>query len=102
MTESQATSGAGPAGPLFTRSGSESSAPGRGSFLPTNREEMARRGWEELDILLISGDAYVDHPSFGAAVIGRCLEREGFRVGVLAQPDWRSDADFQRLPAPKL
>ena len=52
------------------------------------REEMRARGWEELDVLIITGDAYVDHPSFGAAVVGRVLEAEGYRVGIVAQPDW--------------
>jgi hypothetical protein len=55
-----------------------------------SREEMDALGWDSCDIILISGDAYVDHPSFGAAVIGRVLERQGFRVGIIAQPDWHS------------
>jgi uncharacterized radical SAM protein YgiQ len=76
------------------------SAPAR--FLPTTREEMAARGWSELDVLLVTGDAYVDHPSFGAAVIGRVLEARGWRVGVVAQPDWRTPADVARLGRPRL
>lgn len=56
-------------------------------FLPINRKEARRRGWEELDFVLVSGDAYVDHPSFGTALVGRLLEHEGFRVGIIAQPD---------------
>lgn len=72
------------------------------SFLPTTRDEMRARGWEELDVLLVSGDAYVDHPSFGTAVIGRVLEAQGLRVGVVAQPDWRSPADVARLGRPRL
>ncbi len=71
-------------------------------FLPTTRAEMAARGWSELDVLLVTGDAYVDHPSFGAAVIGRVLEAQGFRVGVVAQPDWSGPADVARLGRPRL
>ena len=71
-------------------------------FLPTSREEMRERGWEELDVLLLTGDAYVDHPSFGAALIGRLLESLGYRVGILAQPDWRTLSDFQALGRPSL
>jgi len=73
-----------------------------GKLLPTSRREMQERGWRELDVLLVTGDAYVDHPSFGAAVIGRLLESLGYRVGVLAQPDWRGTADFQALGRPRL
>ncbi|MFI5301208.1 MAG: YgiQ family radical SAM protein [Polyangiales bacterium] len=58
------------------------------AFLPTTRDELAARGWSQLDVLLVSGDAYVDHPSFAAAIIGRALEREGFKVGIVAQPRW--------------
>jgi uncharacterized radical SAM protein YgiQ len=71
-------------------------------FLPTTKAEMADRGWDELDVLLITGDAYVDHPSFGAAVIGRVLEAEGCRVGIVAQPDWKTIDDFRRLGRPRL
>jgi uncharacterized radical SAM protein YgiQ len=71
-------------------------------FLPTSREELAARGFAELDVLLVTGDAYVDHPSFGAAVIGRVLEARGWRVGVVAQPDWRTPADIARLGRPRL
>lgn len=63
---------------------------------------MTARGWTELDIILISGDAYVDHPSYGAAVIGRVLESAGYRVGIIAQPDWKSTKDFMRFGMPKL
>src|SRR5512137_593143 len=77
-------------------------APAARSFLPMHRSELAARGWKELDVLLVSGDAYVDHPSFGAAVIGRVLEAQGFRVGIVAQPDWRSTADVLRLGRPRL
>ncbi len=78
------------------------SGPDPAWFLPTTRDEMAARGWAELDVLLVAGDAYVDHPSFGAAVIGRVLEARGWRVGVVAQPDWRSPADIARLGRPRL
>jgi uncharacterized radical SAM protein YgiQ len=71
-------------------------------FLPTSREEMDARGWSDLDVLLVSGDAYVDHPSFGAAVIGRVLLANGWRVGVVAQPDWRTTVDVLRLGRPRL
>lgn len=71
-------------------------------FLPIFPEEVAERGWEALDFIVISGDAYVDHPSFGTAIISRVLESEGFRVGIIPQPDWRSLADFQRLGRPRL
>lgn len=61
-------------------------------FLPTSRKEMERLGWDCLDVILVSGDAYVDHPSFAASVIGRVIQAEGFRVGIIPQPDWRGDA----------
>jgi uncharacterized radical SAM protein YgiQ len=72
------------------------------TFLPTTRQEMAQRGWSELDVLLLTGDAYVDHPSFGVAVIGRLLESRGYRVGIIAQPDWRSPEGFLTLGRPRL
>jgi uncharacterized radical SAM protein YgiQ len=72
------------------------------NFLPTCREEMAARGWKELDVLLVTGDAYVDHPSFGMAIIGRALESKGFRVGIVAQPRWSSTEDLLVMGAPKL
>jgi uncharacterized radical SAM protein YgiQ len=71
-------------------------------FLPLSPEEGERLGLDQFDIILISGDAYVDHPSFGTALIGRVLWDAGFTVGVIAQPDWRSDTDFTRLGAPRL
>ena len=74
----------------------------RERFLPVSKEDMARRGWEEYDFLLITGDAYVDHPTFGPAVIGRVLEAEGYRVAVLAQPDWRKLSSFTALGRPRL
>lgn len=72
-------------------------------WLPTTKKEVELRGWDELDVILFSGDAYVDHPSFGAAVIGRTLEAMGLRVAVVPQPDWRGDyRDFKKLGAPRL
>ncbi len=71
-------------------------------FLPVTKQDMKDRGWDELDFLYISGDAYVDHPSFGHAIITRLLESEGYRVGIIAQPDWRKNDDFMMLGRPKL
>lgn len=72
------------------------------SFLPISQNDLKERGWNELDIILVNGDAYVDHPSYGAALIGRVLEDAGFKVGIIAQPDWRSLDDFKRLGRPRL
>ena len=72
------------------------------AFLPTSKEEMRARGWDELDVLIVSGDAYVDHPAFGASLIGRFLEKRGFRVGVIAQPRWTDPDDLLRLGRPRL
>ncbi|MEJ2647879.1 MAG: YgiQ family radical SAM protein [Sedimentisphaerales bacterium] len=71
-------------------------------FLPTTPEEVHQRGWKYVDIILITGDAYVDHPSFGVALIGRWLEKLGYRVAILAQPDWRSVEQFRSLGKPRL
>ena len=71
-------------------------------FLPINKQDMEERGWEQLDFILITGDAYVDHPSFGAAIIGRLLESEGFKVGIIAQPEWTNIRDFKKLGEPRL
>ena len=72
-------------------------------WLPTTKKEVELRGWDELDVILFSGDAYVDHPSFGAAVIGRILEAEGLRVAIIPQPNWRDDLrDFKKLGRPRL
>ncbi len=70
--------------------------------LPMSRAEMDELGWDSCDIIIVSGDAYVDHPSFGMALIGRVLEAQGFRVGMIAQPDWMSAKDFQQLGRPNL
>ncbi|MBR3149549.1 MAG: YgiQ family radical SAM protein [Eubacterium sp.] len=71
-------------------------------FLPINKSEMRKRGWDEVDFVYVSGDAYVDHPSFGAAIITRVLEAKGFKVAVLSQPDWSSTADFVQFGKPRL
>ena len=72
-------------------------------FLPTTKKELELRGWEEVDVILFSADAYVDHPSFGAAVIGRTLEAAGYRVAIVPQPDWHGDyRDFKKLGRPRL
>lgn len=75
---------------------------GTAKFLPTTRAEMDALGWDSCDIIVVTGDAYVDHPSFGMAVIGRMLEAQGFRVGIIAQPDWQSADPFKVLGRPNL
>lgn len=75
---------------------------GPSPFLPTSREEMDALGWDSCDIIIVTGDAYVDHPSFGMAVIGRVLEAQGFRVGIISQPDWSSKDAFMSLGKPNL
>ncbi|MGA1319109.1 MAG: YgiQ family radical SAM protein, partial [Rubrivivax sp.] len=75
---------------------------GTAPFLPMSRQEMERLGWDACDIIIVTGDAYVDHPSFGMAVIGRTLEAQGFRVGIIAQPDWHSAEPFRALGRPTL
>ncbi len=75
---------------------------GNAPFLPMSRTEMDKLGWDSCDIILVTGDAYVDHPSFGMAIIGRMLEAQGFRVGIIAQPDWHSKDAFQQLGKPNL
>ena len=71
-------------------------------FLPMSRDEMDELGWDSCDVILVTGDAYVDHPSFGMAIIGRALEAQGFRVGIIAQPDWTDDDSFSVLGPPNL
>src|SRR5712675_11136 len=71
-------------------------------FLPMSRAEMAQLGWEQCDVIIVTGDAYVDHPSFGAALIGRVLEAQGLRVGIIAQPDWHGTESFRALGEPRL
>ncbi len=75
---------------------------GTAPFLPMSRAEMDELGWDSCDIILVTGDAYVDHPSFGMAIIGRVLEAQGFRVGMIAQPDWKSAEPFKALGKPNL
>jgi uncharacterized radical SAM protein YgiQ len=91
-----------PARDLFSYRKYWASRFGTAPFLPMTREEMDALGWDTCDIIVVTGDAYVDHPSFGMAIIGRVLEAQGFRVGMIAQPDWRSTADFERLGKPNL
>src|SRR5580704_3703879 len=71
-------------------------------FLPTTRAAMDALGWDSCDVVLITGDAYIDHPSFGMALVGRLLEAQGFRVGIISQPDWRSAEPFRALGKPNL
>ncbi|MBR1644365.1 MAG: YgiQ family radical SAM protein [Bacteroidales bacterium] len=83
----------------------EPSSPRRleGSFIPITLEEVRRRGWEQVDVVFVSGDAYVDHPSFGTAVLARTLEAAGYRVAIIPQPNWRDDLrDFKKFGAPRL
>jgi len=75
---------------------------GTAKFLPTSRAEMDELGWDSCDIIIVTGDAYIDHPSFGMAVIGRFLESQGFRVGIIAQPDWTDLQEFKKLGEPNL
>ena len=75
---------------------------GTAPFLPMSRAEMDELGWDSCDVIIVTGDAYVDHPSFGMAIVGRLLEAQGFRVGMIAQPDWRGSGDFTALGAPNL
>src|SRR5690554_4565345 len=71
-------------------------------FLPTTKKEVEKLGWDYIDVILFTGDAYIDHPSFGTAVIGRYLEHLGYRVAIVPQPNWRDDLrDFRKLGAPR-
>jgi len=88
--------------PLFSHRKYWAECFGTAPELPMSRAEMDALGWDSCDIIIVTGDAYVDHPSFGMAVIGRLLEAHGFRVGIIAQPDWSSTADFEALGAPNL
>ena len=91
-----------PAKPLFSYRKYWAHRFGPAPFLPMSRAEMDQLGWDECDIILVTGDAYIDHPSFGMALIGRLLEAQGFRVGIISQPSWHSADDFRRLGKPKL
>jgi uncharacterized radical SAM protein YgiQ len=90
------------AGPLFSLDKANVAGSPPAAFLPTTRAEMDALGWQQCDVIIVTGDAYVDHPSFGMAIIGRVLEAQGFRVGIIAQPDWHSTRDFEALGAPRL
>ena len=87
--------------PLFAPAAG-AARPRAAPFLPTSRAEMDALGWDACDVIIVTGDAYVDHPSFGMAIIGRVLEAQGFKVGIIAQPDWRSTEDISRLGRPRL
>jgi uncharacterized radical SAM protein YgiQ len=86
----------------MTRPGKSSHRSDPTAFLPMTRAEMTARGWDELDVLFVSGDAYVDHPAFGAPLLARLLEAEGYRVGILAQPDWRNPEALRSMGRPRL
>ncbi|MBL3568192.1 YgiQ family radical SAM protein [Rhodovulum sulfidophilum] len=88
--------------PLFSPSRRPSSGRPAAPFLPMSRAEMAALGWDECDVIVVTGDAYVDHPSFGMAIIGRLLEAQGYRVGIISQPDWQSAEPFRALGRPRL
>ena len=88
--------------PLFSHRKYWAARFGIAPFLPMSRAEMDQLGWDSCDIILVTGDAYVDHPSFGMAIIGRLLEAQGFRVGIIAQPDWTSAEPFRALGPPNL
>lgn len=72
------------------------------AFLPITKQEIEQLGWDVPDFVLVTGDAYVDHPTFGVAIISRLLESYGYKIAILAQPDWRTDRDFTRFGQPKL
>jgi len=74
----------------------------RPTALPMSLDEARRRGWDELDVVIVAGDAYIDHPSFAMAILGRVLEAAGFRVGIVSQPDWRKVDDWRRFGRPRL
>jgi uncharacterized radical SAM protein YgiQ len=88
--------------PLFSSVVANAAGQKPAAFLPTSRAEMQALGWDHCDIIIVTGDAYVDHPSFGMAIIGRVLEAQGFKVGIIAQPDWHSTRDFEALGEPRL
>ncbi|MFZ4807746.1 MAG: YgiQ family radical SAM protein [Hyphomicrobiaceae bacterium] len=91
-----------PVKPLFSYRKHWAHRFGTAPFLPMTRAEMDALGWDQCDVILVTGDAYVDHPSFGMAIVGRLLEAQGFRVGILAQPDWQSAEPFKALGEPAL
>lgn len=71
-------------------------------YLPIDQEDMKKRGWDQVDFVYVCGDAYVDHPSFGMAIITRVLEAHGFRIGIIAQPDWKQEESIQVFGRPRL
>ncbi|MEC5320527.1 YgiQ family radical SAM protein [Brenneria populi subsp. brevivirga] len=91
-----------PERPLFSYPRYWAGGYGTAPFFPMSQAEMARLGWDSCDVIIVTGDAYVDHPSFGMAIVGRMLEAQGFRVGIISQPDWTSKDDFMRLGKPNL
>ncbi len=91
-----------PAKPIFSYRKHWAERFGVAPFLPMSRAEMQALGWDSCDVIIVTGDAYIDHPSFGMALVGRLIEAQGFRVGIISQPDWRSAADFRRLGKPNL
>jgi uncharacterized radical SAM protein YgiQ len=99
---SMSVSGLQNAKPLFSYRKYWAQRFGTAPFLPMTRAEMEDLGWDSCDIILVTGDAYIDHPSFGMAIIGRLLESHGFRVGIISQPDWRDPTDFRQLGKPNL
>src|ERR1017187_5372271 len=88
--------------PDFASPAPQGAAAAAAPFLPTSRAEMHALGWEQCDVIIVTGDAYVDHPSFGMAIVGRVLEAQGLRVGIIAQPDWHSAEPFRAVGAPRL
>ena len=102
MVASQAALGFHPTNMAVTPGKARGSQVSDNGFLPMTRAEMTAKGWSELDVLIITGDAYVDHPSFGSAMIGRVLENMGLRVGIIAQPDWKDIQSIQGMGAPRL
>ena len=88
--------------PLFSQRKHWAARFGTAPFLPMSRAEMAALGWDACDIILVTGDAYIDHPSFGMALVGRLLEAQGYRVGMISQPDWLSAEPFRALGKPTL
>src|SRR3978361_2104306 len=90
------------AAPLFSPVETHVAGVKPATFLLTSRAEMDALGWDRCDVIVVTGDAYVDHPSFGMAIIGRVLEAQGFKVGIIAQPDWHTVDPFTALGRPNL
>ncbi|MBV9945233.1 MAG: hypothetical protein JOZ69_00105, partial [Myxococcales bacterium] len=92
----------GPVGAGHWASRTPAGLPEASACLPTTRVEMEARGWDELDVLIVTGDAYVDHPAFGPVLVARFLEGRGYRVGIVAQPRWTTPEDVGRMGRPRL